>query len=74
MSYVLDNLKEYSASDIVRMGWSFVLTKLFYPGAMLVRRPLSIRQKKGLSFGKGLSTGRNCRIEIFGEGRIELGD
>lgn len=74
MSYVLDNLKEYSASDVARMGWSFMLTKLFYPGAMLVRRPISIRQRGGFHYGNGLSTGRNCRIEIFGEGRIELGD
>lgn len=56
------------------MGYSFILTKLFYPGALLVRRPISIRQKSGLKFGKGFTTGRNCRIEIFGNGEIVFGE
>ena len=56
------------------MGYSFVLTKLFYPGAQLVRRPISIRQKSGFKYGKGLTTGRNCRIEVFGDGEIVMGD
>lgn len=74
MASVMQDLMTYSLSDVIRMGWSFVLTKLFYPGAMLVRRPICIRQKKDFRFGKGLSTGRNCRIEIFGSGLITMGE
>ena len=74
MNGILHELKTYSVADIARMGWSFVMTKLFYPGAMLVRRPICIRQKKDFHFGCGLSTGRNCRIEVFGSGCIEMGE
>lgn len=74
MKGIFRELKTYSLSDIARMGWSFIMTKLFYPGAMLVRRPICIRQKAGFHYGRGLSTGRNCRIEIFGSGRIEMGE
>ena len=71
---MINEILKYSFSDIFRMGFSFILTKLFYPGAMLVRRPISIRKKRGFHYGKGLSTGKNCRIEIFGDGVIEMGD
>lgn len=71
---MIEELFKYSLSDIFRMGYSFILTKMFYPGALLVRRPISIRQKKGFHYGKGLSTGKNCRIEVFGDGVIEMGD
>lgn len=69
----ISDLTKYSIADIARMGYSFVATKLFYPGARLVRRPISIRQKKGFKYGKGLTTGKNCRIEIFGNGKITMG-
>lgn len=71
---IMHNLLKYSLSDIVRMGWAFVLTRICFPGAMLVRRPIVIRRKKSFHYGRSLSTGRNCRIEIFGDGRIELGE
>lgn len=64
----------FSASDIVRMGWSFAATKLVYPGARLVRRPISIRGKRGFEYGNGFTCGKNCRIEVFGDGKICLGD
>lgn len=71
---LISEILKYSVSDIALMGYSFILTKLFYPGARLVRRPISVRQKSGLKYGKGFTTGRNCRIEIFGKGKIAMGD
>ena len=70
---MIKEVLKYSFSDFIRMGYAFVLTKIFYPGALLVRRPISIRQKKGFHYGKRLTTGKNCRIEIFAEGVIEMG-
>lgn len=64
---------DYSLSDIVRMAWSFVMTKVSYPGARLVRRPISIRGKRGFEYGSGFTTGKNCRIEIYGKGKITCG-
>lgn len=74
MASILSDLSTYSLCDIARMGYSFIITRLAYPGAKLVRRPIVIRQKRDFHYGPGLSTGRNCRIEIFGEGKIEMGE
>lgn len=64
---------QYSISDICLMAYSFILTRIFYPHATLIRRPISIRGKRGLRYEKGFTTGRNCRIETFGNGQIILG-
>lgn len=74
MNSIFNDLKHYSLSDIVRMAWSFFLTLVCYPGAKLVRRPIFIRGKSSFRYGKGLSTGRNCRIEVFEQGLITMGD
>lgn len=73
MASMLKELKMHSLSDIVSMGFSFIATKLFYPGATLVRRPFHIRQKSNLRFEPGFTTGHGCRFEMFDEGVIELG-
>lgn len=54
---------DYSISNIIHTVWSLLLTKLFYPGARLVRRPIYVRGKKGITYGKGLTTGVGCRID-----------
>ena len=70
---LLAEIFAHSPSDVFRLAWSFLLTRLFYPGAKIVRRPIAIRGKKSITFGDGFSTGRNCRLETFGMGRIEFG-
>lgn len=54
---------DYSISNIIHTVWSLLLTKLSYPGARLVRRPIYVRGKKGITYGKGLTTGVGCRID-----------
>ena len=51
MASIISELGKHSLSDIVSMGCAFIATKLFYPGATLVRRPFHIRQKANLSYG-----------------------
>lgn len=70
---IISELGKHSLSDIVSMGCAFIATKLFYPGATLVRRPFHIRQKANLSYGPGFTTGHGCRFEMFEDGVIELG-
>lgn len=41
-------------------------TKVFYTRARLIRFPFVVRGKKYIDFGTGLTTGRNCRIEVNG--------
>lgn len=54
----------YSAGEVVRTGLSLVLTKLFFPGARLVRRPIHLRGRRHATFGPGLTTGYGCRFDL----------
>lgn len=65
--YIIDNY--YTLSEILRMVHATVCTRLFYPGALLIRRPFYLRGKPRVSFGRGFTTGYRCRIEAFGNGR-----
>lgn len=58
----------YSFSEQLKNAYSLVMTKLFYPSARLIRRPVYIRGRKGMSFGPGFTTGYRCRFELFGSG------
>ena len=65
--YIIDNF--YSISEVFRLLYSTVLTRVFYPGALLIRRPFFIRGKPRIRFGQGFTTGYGCRVEAFGSGR-----
>ena len=52
----------YSVIDIIRIFFSLIYTKLFYPKARLIRWPL-FTSGKGFRYGKGLTMGRACRID-----------
>lgn len=57
---------------------SYVLkTKLLFPSCRMIRFPIVIRGKKYIEFGRNLTTGRHCRIEVngrFKDKRLILGD
>lgn len=75
LNSILDELRNYSPSAILGMAWSFVWTKLFFTGANLIRKPFYLRgSKRNLQYGKGFTTGRGCRIELFEDGVIRFGD
>lgn len=68
-------MASYSFSELVKNAYSLALTKLFHPSARLIRRPVYIRGKKGMAFGKGFTTGYRCRFEMMGEGvTLRLGE
>lgn len=56
-------MTDYSVSNIIHTLWSLLLTKISFPGARLIRRPIYVRGKKGIIYGKGLTTGVGCRID-----------
>jgi len=63
---------KYSISEILGNMVSLIYTKLFYKDARLIRRPIHIRGKRYLQYGKGLTTGYNCRLEMFNnDSRVE---
>lgn len=57
---------QYSPSEFIKTVYSLVATKLTFPQARLVRRPIYIRGGKSISGGKNLTTGRFCRFDLEG--------
>lgn len=55
----------YGIGEIINNAISLIYTKIFYHGARLIRRPIYVRGRRFLKFGKGFTTGYNCRIEMF---------
>lgn len=55
----------YGIGEVIINSISLIYTKLFYSNARLVRLPVFIRGKKYLQIGQSLTTGYNCRIEMF---------
>lgn len=56
---------QYSPSEFIKNCWSLCCTKVFFRPARLIRRPVYIRGRKGMTFGSGFTTGYRCRFEIF---------
>ena len=59
-------MSRYSTSELLSSAYSLVLTKAFFRGARLVRRPVFVRGRRHLSFGPGLTTGYGCRFDLGG--------
>ncbi len=55
---------KYSISEFISTFYAYILTKVFYPEARLLRRPLYIRGRAGLQYGKGLTFGHACRLDL----------
>lgn len=56
----------YSFSEYIKNIYSILMTKITMSQARFIRRPIYIRGSKSLSGGKGLTTGRFCRIDLEG--------
>jgi len=46
------------------MAYCLVRTKLFFPGARIIRFPIDVRRKQNMVLGSGFTTGKNCRLEV----------
>jgi lipopolysaccharide O-acetyltransferase len=53
----------YSPPDFIRLIWSYLITKIFFRQARLIRQPTRIRGYENMIIGKGFTTGQYCRIE-----------
>lgn len=54
-----------SLKEVLYLTRCLIYTKVNLPSARLIRLPIDIRGKKGISFGKNLTTGYGCRLESF---------
>lgn len=57
----------YSFSEFIKTLYSFVVTKITYPQARLIRRPIYIRGRYSATGLIGLTTGRFCRFDLDGK-------
>ena len=57
---------QYSPSEFIKNAYSLAVTKLTFPQARLVRRPIYIRGAKSITGGENLTTGRFCRFDLEG--------
>ena len=66
-----------SFCEILYLAYSYIISKLIVPSSRLLRQPIDIRGKKGIDFGKNLTTGYHCRLESYcerGEQSLIFGD
>lgn len=59
----------YSISELVKNSYSYLLTKIFYPKARLIRRPVNIRGKKSIVGAENLTIGYGCRFDLDGKNK-----
>lgn len=60
-------LKNYGLLGVIKLGISFVRTKLLFPDARIIRFPIDVRGKKFIQISEGFTTGVGCRIEAYPE-------
>ena len=53
----------YSFPDFIRLAYSVLITKIFFPNARIIRQPTRIRGYRHFSVGKNFTTGQFCRLE-----------
>lgn len=64
--------QQYSVSELFKTAYSWLMTKLFFRDARLIRRPIYLRGG-GYSGGRGLTTGRFCRFDLAGNEALKIG-
>ena len=61
-----DNLqRHYTLGEKFQMGWYLLRTKLIDRNIRLIRFPFIVRGRQYIEFGKGLTTGYWCRMEVY---------
>ena len=60
-------LKVYGFRGLLKLLCDVLYSRLFYPGARIVRRPFYMRGARHVAIGKGFTTGVGCRIDAFPE-------
>lgn len=62
----------YGLGEKIRNGATVIFNKVQFPSTRLIRYPVRVRGSNYIDWGKNLTTGYNCRIEVNGEhkGRV----
>lgn len=58
-------IRNYGFLGLIKLAFDLAFTMLLFSGSRLIRSPIYIRGRRQISFGKGLTTGVNVRIDAF---------
>lgn len=61
----MDLLKHYGFFGVLKLGISFLRTRLIFSNARIIRFPIDIRGKRYMEVKKGFTTGFGCRLEAY---------
>lgn len=65
----------YGFLEKISNGISLIYTRIFWPGARLIRLPVRARNKENIKYGKKFTLGYSCRLEGgTSYGSIEIGN
>lgn len=62
----------YSVGETWKNIINVIYTKIFWKGARLIRRPIHVRNRKNMKYGKNFTTGYWNRFNAMG--KLEIGD
>jgi lipopolysaccharide O-acetyltransferase len=58
-------MRRYGFLGLLSIATNWLLTRIFYPQARLVRFPIYVRGRSSMKIGSGLTTGVNVRLDAF---------
>lgn len=65
---ISEKLHSYGWLGLISLGIDLLFTRLWFPRARLIRRPIQFRGRAFIDYGTGLTTGRYCRIDALAKG------
>lgn len=65
------DLNKYDFIGKIKLFYSFIITKILYRKARLIRQPFDIRGKKYIELNSGFTCGFGCRLEAYPENKNE---
>ncbi|MHC6657496.1 LbetaH domain-containing protein [Aeromonas salmonicida] len=65
-------IQHYGIFGCIRLVVEYIITRIFFQDARLIRRPFEIRGASRIRLAKGFTTGRYCRLEAHGAHGINL--
>ena len=63
-----DILESYGLGGSIRLAWHILLTRITFPGARIVRRPVYLRGRRRIRLGRRFTSGPGLRLDAFGSG------
>lgn len=65
-------IQHYGLWGCIRLMVEYIITRVFFRNARLIRRPFEIRGASRIRLGRGFTTGRYCRLEAHGSDGFNL--